>query len=157
RAGGDDDRLLGSDPLLGAVLGRDLDRARADQRPAPFDDVRPVRAQQLAHASGELLDDAVLPILHAVDVDRDVADDDSVIRNVLRFLLLLGVRVQRLRRDAPPVEAHAAVFFLLDARRLHAELSETDRAHVTAGATAQDNGIVRSIHGDAPHSGPRIP
>jgi hypothetical protein len=69
--------------------------------------------------------------------------------DVTRLLDEVSVGDQRLRRDAAPVEAHAAVFFFLHTRDLEAELPETDGTGVTPGAATEDDGVKRGVHGAA--------
>ena len=104
--------------------------------------VRPGAFQQRAHAVVELRDDAVFPVLQRVRIERHALHLDADGRRLLGALELPGRLDQRLRRDAAPVEAHAAGLVLLDAHRLLAELPEPDGARVAAGAAADHDRVV---------------
>ena len=135
-----------------AVLLLHLDGALVDELSAPLDERRAVRLQQLADAARHLLDDAVLPVLHLVRIDRRAGDGDAGVGHVMRLREKVRVRNQRLGRDAAPVDAHAADFFLLDAGDFEAELTGADGARVAAGSTAENDDIVRGAHGWRPFS-----
>src|SRR5262249_38072064 len=114
RTGSDDDRLVRGEALGAAVLERHFDAALVDDATATLDERRLVRLQERAHAARHLLDDAVLPILHLVHVDVDVADGDAGLGDVPRLLDEVRVRDQRLRGDAAPIHANTADLFLFD-------------------------------------------
>src|SRR5205814_115019 len=73
------------------------------------------------------------------------ADPDALFpEDVPGFLVELGGMQQRLRRDAPDIEAGAAErWIFLDHRDFEAELRRPDGAHIAAGPGADDGEIVR--------------
>src|SRR5262249_1364830 len=124
-----------------------FDGALVDEPTATLDERRLVRLEQSADATRHLLDDAALPVLHLVRVDVDATDRDARIRHVLRLLEEVSVGDQRLRRDAAPVDAHAADLFLLDASNGEAELTGTNGTGITARAAPEDQDVVGRFHG----------
>ena len=142
RAGGDDD-VLGLDDVGRAAVGvLDPDRAGADELGRAVDVGRAVALDQALDAGRQLLDDPGLPGLHRLHVDGGALEGDPHRRAVLRLVIELGRRDQRLRGDAADVEADAAGLVLLDDHRVDAELGEADRAGVAAGAGADDEGLL---------------
>jgi hypothetical protein len=80
---------------------------------------------------------------HLVPVDGDVLRLDAPLLTVGdRLGVQLGIVEQRLRGDAPPVQADAAELVALDACRLHAELRAANGADVAGGAAANDDKVV---------------
>src|SRR5690606_25814919 len=147
RAGRDDDPLGGRQTPRPAVLRADLDGVPRHDAPAPLDDLGPVRLQQAAHAARQLLDDAVLPVLHLLSVDGQAVHLDAVRADGLSLRVEVRVGDQRLRGDAAPVEAHSAVLFFFDTGGLHAELRQPDGTDITAGTPAKDNRVKLVGHG----------
>src|SRR4029079_12078649 len=70
-AGGDDDAFGGLDRLLGAVGVGDLDRLGAGDHRGADHQLGARALDQAAHAAGELLDDALFPVLHRVRIELD--------------------------------------------------------------------------------------
>ena len=107
-----------------------------------------VALEERADAAGELLDDAVLPVLQLVRVDARVVDQKAEAGAALHLLEGVARRDDGLARHAAPVEAHAADFLLLDAEDLLLELSEADRAGIAAGSAADDDRVVGLVGHD---------
>ena len=117
----------------------DVDRLAVDDARPAFHDLRAVLLEQCADAAGEAVDDAVLPLHRATDLDPRRIDADAerrVLRVMARLLELVRRMDHRLRWDAADVETGAAQLVAFDQRRDDAELRRTDRRDVTAGATA---------------------
>src|SRR5690606_4663719 len=100
----------------------------------------------------QLLHDRALPLDHLADVDRERANLDAV-RGELRLCAVIELRrlEQRLRRDAPDVQARAAEraaavrrYPGIDARRSQPELRGANRRGVT-GRTAADHHDVELV------------
>ena len=102
-----------------------------------FDIVDLVLAQQEADALGELVGGLAAARDHALEVELDFADLDTVLlaRAANRFHGFGGIE-QRLGRDAAPVEAYAAGQIALDHGHAHFELAGANRRHIAAGAGA---------------------
>src|SRR5690606_2225421 len=118
-----------------ALLGLHLDGLAVDELGAALQQLGTVALQQAAHPRGQLLDDAVLPILHLVGIDADTRHVDAMGSDGLSLGIEVGVRDQRLRRNATPVEADAADLFFFDAQGLLPQLTQADGAYVSARTT----------------------
>src|SRR5262249_1287776 len=106
-----------------------------------------------ANAAGELLDDAVLPLLHLRNVDANSVGDDAHPRAVILHLLVsVAGADERLGRHAPPVEANAADLFLLDADDLLLQLSAPNRADIAARAATDHHHVAGSLRHLRPSS-----
>jgi hypothetical protein len=146
----DHDRLRRVDRFGRALARLHSDLLRRDERRLSVEEVDAIAAEEPLHATSELLDDAVFPILHLVRVHADVVRHETDRRAVLRLLERVRRRDERLARHAAPVEAHAADLFFFDAEDFLLELPETDGAPVPAGAATDHDHVVRFVrHGFA--------
>ena len=148
RASGDDDFARRGEHLRPAV--RDLDPALPRQPAATFDPVDLVLLEEKLDPTGQPLDDLVLPRLHLthVEADRGLADCEPPVLPLLRDLERVGVFEERLRRNAPPVEAGATEGRrALDDGRPQSELCRTDGRHVAAGPRANHHEVVHVLSG----------
>ena len=84
-----------------------------------------------------------------VEIERQLPDADAVRRRrVLRKLIVLGRRQQRLRRNAADVDARAAERLVhLDADGGQAELRGANRGDISARSTADDDDVGRDEAG----------
>src|SRR6185369_6812583 len=147
-AGGEHDVVRGD--LVRAAVGlRDRDLVRRRQLRRALVDVDLAAREQLLHAAGHLLHDLVLARHQRRPVDLRLADHDAVLLGALDLLEEVRGHDPRLGRDAAPVQARAAQLFLLDDGGLQAQLRGADGADVTAGAGADDDGVVVR-HDEAP-------
>ena len=88
------------------------------------DDLDAVALEQRADAAGQLVDDAALPRLQLLHVERGLARDrDAEVVGVAHLLEHLRGVNDGLRRDAPDVEADAAHVLALDDGGLDLELT----------------------------------
>ena len=136
---GRDDHGLGADDLE-PDLGLDLDRlAVAKARPAG-EGLDAGLLEQPGDAGGEAADDAVLPGDGAGEIERRRAGREAegvaAGRRRGEFRVFVGGVDQRLRRDAPDVQAGAARAPGLDDHGVEPELAGADGADVAAGAGA---------------------
>ena len=87
--------------------------------------------------------------LHALEVQRHLADIDAMLGQLVdRLLIMLGALQQRLGGDAANIEAGAAqrrAFF--DAGHLHPQLRGANGANITARTGADDNDVETLRHG----------
>src|SRR5208282_222435 len=99
--------------------------------------------EQIEHAARELVGGLARARDHALEVDAHFAGLDSVLlAGAANRLHRLGRVEQRLRRDASPVQTHAARPIALDDRNLHLELAGADRCDVAAGPGTDHGQIV---------------
>jgi hypothetical protein len=109
--------------------------------------------------------DGVLPRLHALDVDTDVAaEEDSELGGAARQVGGMGARHQGLGRRAAGVDASAAEELALDDADLHPGRTEADREERPRLAGADDDRVEAPGHdhhfvkvGSAPLSRKRTP
>ena len=102
----------------------------------PLSQVDLVLLEQELDPAGQLLDRVGLLLLQPAEVERDLAGLDAQLRQraVRRFLEQLGAVQQRLRRNAPDVEASPAQrLAALRAGGLQPELRRADRRDIAAG------------------------
>jgi hypothetical protein len=90
------------------------------------------------------------------EVHRRVAGDAELVLLVGQDVRQLGVAEQRLRRDAPDVEADPAPVLLLDDRDLLAQLGSPDRGDVPTRAGTEDDDV-EVLLSHAPNASRRPP
>ncbi len=99
------------------------------------------------------LDAAVGDLAAAVErdavVERRLARDAEGRRLRVEDVREFRVAEQRLRGDAPDVQAHSAPVAFLDHRNAEAELCGADRGDVAARAGAEDDDIEVGGHADS--------
>ena len=107
-----------------------------------------VLLEQELDALGVGADDLTLAGLHLLEVERDGADIDAMLGElVLRLVEMLRGLQQRLGGDAADIEAGAAECrALFHAGDLHAELGGADRADIAAGTGADDDDVEAVSH-----------
>ena len=102
---------------------------------------------ELARAAREPCDDGVLEVAQLGKIDARLAELDAPRLCVAGFIDELGHVQQRLRRYAPPIDAHATgVHFGIDERGREPEIGGQKRGSVTAGPAAHDDNLSRD-HG----------
>src|SRR5262249_14725246 len=103
-----------------------------------------VLAEQELDALGQTADDAVLADVHLCDVDRRRRHaEHAPFLRALDDLQRVRVLEQRLRRNAPAVQAGAAErLVLLDDGRSEAQLRGPDRGDVAAGPRTNHYDVV---------------
>ena len=102
-------------------------------------------AEECSDAVSQPVDDAVLPALGGGQVDVDVSDDAGAGGDPLpRAIEVVSDRDQRLRRDAPDVQAGPAQPRLLDEDDLAAELDGAGGRGVAARPAPDDEDVDRA-------------
>ena len=104
---------------------------------------------ELSKATGQRIDDAVLPRPCFRHVDPRLSEVDTPVLGLPRFGDDLGEVQKRLRWDAAPVEAHTTGIGLgVDERNMHPEIRRQKRSRVTAWTCADYNDlrVVRLRH-----------
>ena len=126
--------------MLDVVRRLDGDAVAADEAGHAAHDLD--AAQQRPDAVAQTADDAVLPPLGGREVDVDLTDEPGARRHPMACPFeVVGQRDQRLRRDAPDVEARAAEPLRLDEHDVASELDRTGRRRVAAGTAADDEDV----------------
>ena len=100
-----------------------------------------VLLEQTRYASVELLGNGARTRYYAPQIDLRRTRIDAERRRALDLAQHVCRVQQRLRRNAAPVEAHAADLRALDQRRGKPELRGADRGDVAAGTTADDDDV----------------
>ncbi len=145
-----DDRRLERD-VLPAL---DRDRVRVLEAARALDPLDAVRLEEARNAGRHLLDDAGLPHVGRIEVERCLPDLDAELRVALPGL---AQRVRslhpRLGGDAADAQARSSELrLLLDARDLRAELCGADCGGVAPGAAPENSDVnvhFSSIHRDS--------
>ncbi len=138
----DDDGLGRVDGLGRAFARLHLDLFGRNEAGLSVKEVDFVAAKEALDAAGELLDDALFPVLHLVHVHADVVGDEAEGRAVTRLFVSVGRGDEGFARNAAPVEADTPHFFLLDAEHALRELAQPDRAAVSARAATNHHHVV---------------
>jgi hypothetical protein len=145
RAGGENQVFVLQFSL--AVGTGHLHRLRASQRRPPLHELHLAQLADASHPGGELVDDTLLECAKLVDVDLRLTEGDAPLVRVLRLVDHFGHVQQRLRRDAPAIEADAAgILFFVDKRDLHAEVGGIEGGRIAAGPCAEDHQLNRLCH-----------
>src|SRR5690606_33843350 len=132
-----DDALVEVDGLDLAVA-HDLDAVRADEPAGAVHDADLALLRDAREPAGQLADDGVLPVAELAGIDARLAEVDAARGHLLRLLDHARGVQQRLRRDAPDVETHAAERRpTLDQRDVEPEIGGTESRRVTARAGAE--------------------
>ena len=143
---GRDDGVGEAHRLRLAVGQRDLQVVRVHELAAAGEHGHLAHLGHHPEAAGELADHLVLVGAQLVEVDRGRAIADAVGAEVLHLVHHRGHVQQRLRRDAPDVEAHPAQRGIaLDEHRLHAEVGGAEGRRVAAGAGAEDQHVALEV------------
>ncbi len=130
--------------MLRAVGFGDLQGGRVLERCLALDVMDFSLLRELAEASGEFLDDALLPGAKLAEIDFGVGEFDSPILRVAGFVDELSDVEERLRRDAAAVKADASgIEFRVDEGDGHAEIGGEKGSGVASGAGAQDCDVQR--------------
>lgn len=139
-----DDDVLGLDLGLAAVVESDLDSGGAAEATGTLDIVDLVLLEETLDTLGETSDGARLGLEHGLEVERDGADvNPAVLEVVLSLVVEVRVVQHGLGRDASDVEAGTSKrATLLDTGGLETELSSLDGGDITTGTTADDDDIV---------------
>jgi hypothetical protein len=128
-------RLAGHRPQRNCIWSRDYAFG--------LDVVNLVFAQQKTHAFRELVGGHAAARDHALEVDLDLADFDPVLlASATNRFHGLGRVEQRFRRDAAPVQTHAARQIALDNRHAHFELARANRGDVTARSRSDYDQVI---------------
>lgn len=141
--GGNDD-VLGLNLGLAAVIESDLDSGGAAEATGTLEVVDLVLLEETLDTLCETGDGARLGLEHGLEVERDGADVDTAVLEVM-LGLVVEVRVVQhgLGRDASDVEAGTSESAtLLNTGGLETELGSLDGSDVATGATADDDDIV---------------
>src|SRR3546814_5021864 len=70
----------------------------------------------------------------------------AVFFGLLHIMIYFARAKQRLRRDAPPVQADAAQILALNNRSLQSELTRTDRRDIASRSRAKDDKVESVSH-----------
>jgi hypothetical protein len=100
----------------------------------------PVETMKAA-AARHLLHHLVLELAELRDVHPRRVHEDAALRRALHLLDEVRGRDERLRGDAPPVQAHAAEGALVHEGGLLAQLREPDGGDVAAGPRSDHDGV----------------
>ncbi|MNF90307.1 hypothetical protein D3C84_728670 [compost metagenome] len=106
-----------------------------------LNDLDLVLLQQRRNAGGQAINDTVLPLDALADVEgrrRNADAQRRMLAVVLRLVKLLGDMNQRLGGNAADVQASAAQRLAFHQNGRDAQLTGTDRRHITARAAADD-------------------
>ena len=115
-------------------------RSRPTKRPVPWTTSTP--RSSVPTPSRRSPDDFAHPALAGGQVDADLTDEARSCRHTTAGPLeVVGERDQRLRRDAPDVQAGAAELLRLDEHDVAAELARPCRRRVAAGPPAEDEDV----------------
>ncbi len=108
-----------------------------------------VLLEQEFHALGQAVDGVILLTHHFLEVQRQLADLDAHIGEILvGFFIKLGRVQHRLGRNAAHIQAGAAQRLArLDTGRLQTQLACADGAVIAAGAAADNHHIILICHG----------
>ena len=139
---GRDDRVVEGHALGGAVRLLDVDRVRVDEGAATVVLGDLVLLHQEVDALDVGVGDLAAAIPRGAEVERHVTRDAEQVGLVVEGVREVGVLEERLRGDAPDVQAHTAPVLLFDDGDREAELSASDGRDVTAGAGAENDDVV---------------
>jgi hypothetical protein len=143
-AGGDHDPLGGETPLLAP---RHEDRVRIEEAGAPGNDLDVVAEQLVPDDVDLTLDDLLRPVAEILHCDLLLHPVALAVRRPLAHAGQVDDRLaERLRRDRPPVDRHAAELAPLDHRDAMAQLRPLDGGSLPGGAGSDDQKLVVVVH-----------
>src|SRR5258708_2543718 len=126
------------DVLADDAFARDLNGVRRDELAGAFDVGDLGRLDQALQPLVQAVDDTVLVGVEALHVDADEFGLDAELFGLARLVGDLARVEERLRRDAPAMQARAAELVLLDQSHRQVELRGPQRGRVSAAATTEN-------------------
>ena len=123
----------------------DVERVRvAERRPCPGGAGSCAGCGPGRRRTVSCADDLVLEVAQLVEIDLRLRELDAEVVRVRRLGDDVGDVQQRLGRNAPAIDAHAArVLLRIDERDLHPAVGRVERRRVSAGAGADDDQLCR--------------